>query len=74
MLPGMYEDLRDNAFHLRHDDGGIARFEGRNIFGGVVHFRGLGSLDLHRHGLRSARLCAFVSAAGGSQQKEDAQE
>ncbi len=66
---GVDEDLRNDAFDLRHDHGGIARFQGGDVVGGVVNILGLSGLDFDRHGLRGVGLGFFAFAAGGGEQE-----
>jgi hypothetical protein len=69
------EDLGDNAFDLRHDDGGVARFQGGDVVGGVVDFLGGGGLDRDGHGLRGGGFgFGFFALAAGGNNKERGQK
>jgi hypothetical protein len=56
VLAGVNEDLRNDAFDLRHDHGGVAGFQGSDVIGGVVDFLSLRGLHFDRHGLRWRQL------------------
>ena len=62
-VSGVNEDVRDDAFDLRHDDGGVARLERGDVFGGFVDLLQGGRFDLHRHRLWSRRFGRLVIAA-----------
>ena len=66
---GVDEDLRNDAFYLRHDHGGVAGFQGGDVVGGVVDFLSLRGLNFDRHGLRGVGLGFFAVAAGGREKK-----
>ena len=66
---GVDEDLRDDAFDLRHDQGGVAGLQGGDVVGGVVNFLGLGGLDFDRHGLRWGSLGSLAVAATGREKE-----
>ena len=66
---GADEDVRDDAFDLRHDQSGIARFQGGDIVGGVVNPLGLRRLHFDRHGLRGGRFRLLAVAACSRENK-----
>jgi hypothetical protein len=66
----MNEDLRNDAFNLRHDHGGIAGLQCSDVFGGVIDLFRNGRVDFDWHGLLRGGSFGFfaVAASGGEKQ------
>ena len=66
---GVHENLRNDAFYLRHDHSRVAGFQGSDVVGGVVDSLDFGRKDFDRHGLRGVSFGFFAFAAAGREKK-----